>query len=275
MLDTSHPNSHKKSHKKMWLFVEPFILPAIMPVLLLVSWEVAVRSGFLPNTLIASPSQVIIDFFSMLMDGSLLKHSMISLRRLIIGFLLGTFLGISFGAIVGTSRIGARLLEPSILTLIPIPPIAWIPLLIIIFGIGESSKIFLISIGGFCTLFIHTAHGIRAADKHLVELAQVLGKSQTSMFWHILLPSAIPNIIASMRVTLALSWTLLLAAEVVASSQGLGWLIWDSRNFSRPDDMIVGMVTVGILGKLSDSLLVWLEHYFTRWRKTYRDIINV
>jgi sulfonate transport system permease protein len=251
------------------------LLSAVVPVTLLIAWELAVRWGFFPKALIASPTRVFTRFFEMLFGLELLKHATISLIRLLTGFVLGALLGILFGTVVGASRLGARLFEPSILSLIPIPPIAWIPLLIILFGIGDLSKILLISIGSFCTLFIHTAYGIRTADKNLVEVANVLGKSRLSTLWHILLPSAIPNILSSMRVAMALSWTLLIASEVIASSKGLGWLIWDSRNFSRPDDMIVGMVAVGILGKLTDTLLVRLERYLTRWRATYQDIPNV
>lgn len=246
-----------------------------VPIVLLLMWELAVRYGFFPNTLIASPTQVLSKFVAMVLDMQLFGHAAISLLRLLSGFVLGTLLGIVLGTIVGATRLGARLFEPSVLSLIPIPPIAWIPLLIILFGIGDASKILLISIGSFCTLFIHTAYGIRTADKNLVEVADVLGKSRVSKLRYILLPSAVPNILSSMRVAMALSWTLLIAGEVIASSKGLGWLIWDSRNFSRPDEMIVGMVAVGILGKLTDSLLIRLERYLTRWRVTYQDLPDV
>lgn len=242
-----------------------------IPLLILLLWELSVRFDFLPNTLIASPTQVIYKFFIMLSDFRLIDNSYISLQRLLSGFILGSGLGIMVGTLVGYSLLFARLFEPTILSLIPIPPIAWIPLLIILFGIGETSKIILISIGSFCTLFIHTVYGIRSADKNLVEVAKVLEKSNLSMLFNVLLPSSIPSILSSMRVAMALSWTLLLSSEVIASSKGLGWLIWDSRNFSRADDMFVGMVAVGILGKMTDSILVSLERYLTRWRNTYGD----
>jgi len=244
---------------------------SIFPIVLLLLWELAVRFGYFPNTLIATPSQVIVKFFIMLFNGRLFVHSFVSLGRLFWGFIIGTSLGVILGTLVGYSRLIARVIEPSILTLIPIPPIAWIPLLIIIFGIGETSKIALIAIAGFCTLFLNTAYVIRSADKNLVEVAYVLQKSQKSLLLKVLLPSAIPSIFSGMRLAMALSWTLLMASEIIASSKGLGWLIWDARNFSRPDDMIVGMVTVGILGKFTDSLLIKTERYLTRWRRTYQD----
>ena len=247
---------------------------AVVPVTLLVLWEAAVRCAWVPNSLIASPLQVAIRLVRMLGDLTLLKNTLISLKRLSLGFGIGTAIGILTGVVVGASRVGARMLEPTILTLMPIPPIAWIPLLIILFGIGDVSKIALISLGSFSALFFSTSYGIRTADRNLVELARVLEKDRRVLIFDILLPAALPTILSSMRVALALSWTLLICSEVIASSSGLGWLIWDARNFSRADDMIVGMIAVGVLGKGSDWLLDLLERWVTRWRVAYRDLPN-
>jgi sulfonate transport system permease protein len=175
------------------------------------------------------------------------------------------------GVLLAFRPTAARIFEPTVLSLIPIPPIAWIPLLIILLGIGEASKVALISIGSFCTLFLQSAYCIRTGDKMLVEMALALNKDDRALLWRVLFPSALPGIISSMRVALALSWTLLIASEVIASSSGLGWLIWNARNFSRPNDMFVGMATVGLLGKLSDWGLVVLEAKLTRWRRAFRD----
>ena len=270
-MDEFISNSEKKRKRQNIRILQGIILPCI----LLLAWELAVRTGFFPNTIVASPTQVFFNFFVMIRDMRLLKHSYVSLGRLFLGFAIGTALGILLGSLVGYSRWLARLIEPTILSLIPIPPIVWIPLLIIIFGIGELSKVSLIAIAGFCTLFIHTAYGIRTADRKLVEVAYIFEKGRRSLFLKILLPSAITNILSSMRIALAISWTLLMASEIIASSKGLGWLMWDARNFSRPDDMMVGMLTVGILGRLTDSLLIKLERYLTRWRQTYGEVQNV
>ncbi|MEM1362324.1 MAG: ABC transporter permease [Pseudomonadota bacterium] len=243
----------------------------VVPLVLVLLWELSLQIGWVPRTLIAGPIDVVERFARLISNGVLFEHIAVSLQRLIIGFALGSFLGISLGVYVAYRPLGARMLEPTILSLIPVPPIAWIPLLIIFFGIGEGSKIALISIGSFCTLFIQAAYGIRTGDRMLVEMAHANNKSDASILWRVLLPGALPGILASMRVALALSWTLLIASEVIASSSGLGWLIWNARNFSRPDDMLVGMVTVGLLGKLSDWSLVQLEARLTRWRRAFRD----
>jgi ABC-type nitrate/sulfonate/bicarbonate transport system permease component len=243
-----------------------------VPLVLLSVWELAVQHGWVPRSLIAGPGAVAERFVQMATDGSLVHHIWISIRRLVLGFSLGTTLGILLGVLVSFRPTAARLLEPTVLSLIPIPPIAWIPLLIILLGIGEASKVALISIGSFCTLFLQSAYGVRTGDRLLVEMAHALNKDDRALLWQVLFPGALPGILSSMRVALALSWTLLIASEVIASSSGLGWLIWNARNFSRPNDMFVGMATVGLLGKLSDWGLVALEARLTRWRHAFRDI---
>jgi sulfonate transport system permease protein len=244
----------------------------VVPIALIVFWDISVRRGWVPNTLIASPLQVVIRFWAMLVSGEIFKHLSISLWRLTLGFGIGTFLGVTTGALVGFSRRLARFIEPTLLTLCPIPPIAWIPLLIILLGIDDSSKIALIAIAGFFTLFIQTAYSVRTTDRALVEVGMVLEKSRMEMLFQILLPSALPDILVNLRIALGISWSLLMASEIIASSSGLGWLIWQARNFSQPDDMIVGMIVIGISGKFTDVILVQLEKYMTRWRRVYRDV---
>lgn len=247
-------------------------IPTIFPIFLVAIWELAVRFGWWPRTLIAAPSQVLQDFLTLTLSAQLLEHSLISLGRLLGGFLLGSTLGVLAGSLVGLSKLFERLLAPTMQFLAPVPPVAWIPLLIILLGIGESSKIALITIGVFFVIFVNTFQGIRGADQKLVEVAQVYEKKFGELLLYVLFPSALPSILTGMRVALGLAWILLIAAEVIASEKGLGWLIWDARNFSRPDDMIVGMVTVGILGKLSDSLMARLETSLLQWRQAFKGV---
>lgn len=256
-----------KSPKNRLIFFQSLIIP----VALIVFWDVSVRWAWIPNTLIASPLQVALRFWEMLLSGEILEHLSVSLWRLTTGFAIGTLLGTTIGALVGYSKTLARFLEPTILTLCPVPPIAWIPILIILLGIDDASKIALIAIAGFFTLFIQTAYSIRTTDKKLVEVGLVFEKSRMEMLFQILLPSALPNILANIRLALAFSWTLLMASEIIASSKGMGWLIWHARNFSKSDEMIVGMIVIGISGKLTDLCVVLLEQRLTRWRRVYRD----
>ncbi len=244
-------------------------LALLIPVLLLVGWDFSVRFGIVPSSLVASPGMTLRAFVVMLHDGTLAANCLISGQRLILGFIAGTFVGIVVGIMLAVNRTFCRMLEPTISVLAPIPPIAWVPFLIMLLGIGELSKICLIALGTFFIVVLHTVQGIRSADRQYIELANVLGKKPHEMLYHVLLPAALPEIFTGMRVAMGLSWTLLLLSEIIASSQGLGWLIWDARNFSRADDLIVGMIVVGILGRVSDLILVALERSLTRWRTTF------
>lgn len=241
-----------------------------LPILLVLVWDWCVKTGRWPPSLIAGPGKVYHKWFQLLREGVLWENMQASLFRLFAGFLLGSFLGILLGICVGLSRPLARLLEPLLLILIPVPPLAWIPLLIIAFGIDQGVKIALLSIGSFCTLFLAASFSARSTDKNLLELSALYGKSGWLTIRKIILPSSAPAIVGSLRVAMALSWTLLMASEMIAASSGLGWFIWDSRNFSRPDDMISGMITVGLLGWLTDYLLLRMGRYFNRWKVPVR-----
>lgn len=246
------------------------VLALAVPIGLVVAWHVAVVSGVLPHTLVAGPLDSLEAFVRLAMDGTLIEHAWVSVRRIAIGFAIGSTVGILAGAVIGTSPLAAKILEPTALTLIPVPAVAWIPVLVIVFGIGEFSKVTLVAIGSATTLILATAAGIRSASQDLVEVAQLYEKSRWTVLRTVLLPSAAPSIVASARVAMALSWTLLVAAEVIASANGLGWLIWDSRNFARPAAMIAGMLAIGILGKATDGLLARFGRYLTRWDRSYR-----
>ena len=205
----------------------------------------------------------------MITSGDLFRHLGASLMRIGAGWIIGSIAGVIMGGLIGLSWLWRSAGLPFISALFPVPKIALLPLLILWCGIGETSKVLLIGLGSFCTLYLHTAHGIRGADRKLVEVAYVLGKSRSVLIRSVIFPAALPEIFAAARIAMALSWALLIVAEVIASSSGLGWFIWDARNFNRPSDMIVGMIVIGVLGKLSDALLGRVGHFVTRWRDTY------
>lgn len=243
-------------------------LSAVVPIALVALWEVSVRAGWLPSTLIAPPSAVAVDAWLLTADGKLGYNAYVSLARLAVGFSLGATLALVLGSLVGLFRLAERLIGPTIQILSPIPVVAWIPLFIVFFGI-DGSRVALIATGTFWVVFFGVVQGIRGADARLVEVAYLYNKPTPDVLFRLLLPAALPNILAALRIALGLSWILLLTAEVIASSSGLGWLIWDSRNFSRPDDMIVGMAAVGLLGALTDRGVALLQRRVLRWRSTF------
>lgn len=245
------------------------IIGILLPALMIIAWHLAVVSGVLPSSLIASPAAVIVALVSLTQSGEVFLHIWASGYRLLAGFLLGSICGVLAGLLVGVSRYSDRVLSPTLSILAPIPPVAWIPLLIVFFGIGDGSKVALIAIGAFFVTQTSAVAGIRGADSALIELARANGKSSFSLARHILVPAAMYEVFTSARIALALSWILLIAAEVIASSNGLGWLIWDSRNFARPDEMIAAMVVVGVLGKVTDSFLLFLQRRVLKWKTEF------
>jgi len=225
--------------------------------------------GWLPTSLLSRPSEVALDLGKQLASGALFHHSWVSLRRLFIGFAVGSVLAVFFGALVGLSRRAERILAPTFSILAPVPVSAWIPLIIILFGIEELSKVSVIAVGTFFLVFFGTVEGIRSVDNRLVEVALMYGKTRWQLLIYILIPSACGSIIRGMRSALGLGWILLVVAEVIASSDGLGWLMWDARNFSRPADLVVGMIAVGALGALTDFLLAHLQKRLMFWNRTF------
>lgn len=250
------------------------ILGLLLPAVLILLWHFLVKFGVFPSSLVAKPSSVGTAFLELIKDGSLLKHIWSSLFRLALGFAVGSILALILGLFVGTSDLVSKILNPTLSTLGPIPPVAWIPLLIILFGIGDGSKIALIAMGTFFVMYTSIISGIENVQGKWLEIGSLYEKTKVFMIKNVLLPAALSQVFLSARVALALSWILLIAAEVIASSSGLGWLIWDSRNFSRPDDMIVGMIVVGALGKLSDEIMKHLEYKMVPWKHQDRKKIT-
>ncbi len=250
-----------------WLM--SLLVGSIVPIGLLTAWEITTRTEYFPKAIVASPGAVIVNLSTRLADGSLLYHSAMSLRRLLIGFVLGSVWAIVLGLFVGASRWGQRLVHPTALFLSPVPVSAWIPALIAVAGIDELSKVLLLSMSTFYVVYFATVNGVRSVDTELVEVAKVCGKNRWELVSEVLLPWATDTIVKGMRSALGICWVVLIVAEAIASSNGLGWMIWDSRNFARSDDMIVGMIAVGILGAATDQLLGILNKWLVFWRPAF------
>jgi sulfonate transport system permease protein len=147
----------------------------------------------------------------------------------------------------------------------PIPPIAWIPLVILWMGIGEASKVFLIFLGGFFTILLNVIDGIRYTDKKLLEVASVMETPKKKYILHLVIPAAFPSIFTGLRVAMGTCWTCVVAAELVASSSGVGYMISNARNFGRMDIVIIGMISIGIVGKVMDVILMQIEKRVLSW----------
>ena len=241
----------------------------LLPIIIAGGWELAARTGLVQNTLLPPPSGVLAAFWNLLVRGRLLMHAAASLQRVLAGFALAAALGLGVGIAMGTSRAGGRLGDLVIQVLRPIPPIAWIPLAILWFGIGESSKVFIIFLGAVFPIVINTLEGIRATDRRFVELARVLEVPRGRFVRQVILPGALPAIITGLRVGLGNAWVCVVAAELIAADKGVGFIIVDGRELSRTDVVIAGMATIGIIAKLMDVALRHLEARLVRGRAAY------
>jgi len=239
-----------------------------LPVLIILLLEAVVRLGWIAAYQMPAPSEVAQTLLH-LADGALWKHIGASLSRVLAGFAIGAALGLLFAAWVGLSREAEAWLEPTFASLRAIPSLAWVPLLLLWLGIGETSKVTLIAIGAFFPVYLNGVAAIRNIDRKLVEVGRMYGFSPLRLARRILLPAALPGVFTGLRSALSLSWMFLVAAELIAATRGLGYLLSDGRETSRPDLVLAAIIVLALLGKLSDGLLASLEQRWLTWRDTF------
>jgi sulfonate transport system permease protein len=240
-----------------------------VPVVILLTLEIAVRIGWVESYQMPAPSEIAATLMD-LTDGALWKHIGASLTRVLSGFLIGAALALVFAAWVGLSREAEAYLEPTFAGLRSIPSLAWVPLLLLWLGIGETSKVVLIAIGAFFPVYLNGVAAIRSIDRKLVEVGQMYRFSQRQMVVHVFLPAALPGLFTGLRSGLSLSWMFLVAAELIAATKGLGYLLSDGRETSRPDIVLAAIIVLAVLGKLTDGVLAMLERRFLSWRDTFK-----
>ena len=237
----------------------------VLPVLILLVLEGVVRIGWLPSYQMPAPSEIAVTLTD-LAEGALWKHISASLLRVLAGFAIGASLALVFAAWVGLSREAEAYLEPTFAGLRSIPSLAWVPLLLLWLGIDETSKVVLIAIGAFFPVYLNGVAAIRDIDRKLVEVGQMYGFSRARLVRRILLPAALPGLFTGLRSGLSLAWMFLVAAELIAATKGLGYLLSDGRETSRPDIVLAAIIVLALLGKLSDGLLAALEKRCLAWR---------
>ena len=239
-----------------------------LPVLILLLLEFVVRIGWLPSYQMPAPSDIALTLGD-LAEGPLWKHISASLLRVLLGFAIGASLALIFAAWVGLSREAEAWLEPTFAGLRSIPSLAWVPLLLLWLGIDETSKIVLIAIGAFFPVYLNGVAAIRNIDRKLVEVGQMYGFSHLRLVRRILLPAALPGLFTGLRSGMSLAWMFLVAAELIAATKGLGYLLSDGRETSRPDIVLAAIIVLALLGKLSDGVLAGLEKRWLTWRDTF------
>ncbi|MGC4063901.1 MAG: ABC transporter permease [Polyangiaceae bacterium] len=240
-----------------------------MGALLLLVWELAGRLSWVDTVALPTPCAVGRTVCRLLVSGTLLGHIATSLWRVLEGFAISAAVGLSLGLLSGISPLGARLLDLPVQLVRPVPPIAWIPLAILWFGIGELSKVFIIFLGAVFPIFVNTVDGIRQTDVRFIELARVLSVSRLKLIRSVVVPGALPAIMTGLRLGVGNAWICVLAAELIAAERGIGYVIVDGRELSQPDVVIAGMLAIGVVGKLMDFGLKRLEVRVFSWKRQY------
>lgn len=243
------------------------ILPplAVMAFLIVVWWIVVIQTE---SVIFPTPLQVVTGTLELAADGTLWEHIGSSLARVGAGFLLAVVVAIPMGLWMGRVDGAYTTLNPIFQILRPISPIAWIPLAILWFGVGNVSPIFLIFIASVFPMIVQTAAGVHTIERRYLRAAENFGVSRAVLFRQVVIPAVLPEIIVGMRITLGVAWLVVVAAEMIALRSGLGYLIMDSRNAgNRYDLVIAAMIIIGMIGLLLDGATRLLERLKSvRWR---------
>lgn len=244
----------------------PATLGAVLPIGLLVLWQAASSLGVFSVAQLPSPSMVVAAAVELLGRGALGAYVAVSTQRVLAGFAIGASLGLLLGAITGLARSWDRFLGPSLGGLRAVPSLAWVPLLILWLKIGEESKLTLIAIGAFFPVYTTVSGALRHVDRHLVEAGRAFGLRGIRLFFAVQLPAVLPSVISGLRLALAQAWLFLVAAELIASSSGLGFLLVDSQNNGRVDRILLAIVLLALLGKATDAIIGLAERSTSqRW----------
>lgn len=241
------------------------ITPWLIPLLLLFGWQFLSWVGAIPERILPAPTQVFAAGVELFSTGELVNHVGISLSRALIGFLIGGIIGFLFGLFNGVFKIADLFFDTSIQMLRNIPHLALIPLVILWFGIDETSKIFLVALGVLFPVYINTYHGIKSVDKKLIEMGKAYGLKGVGLFFHVILPGAMSSILVGIRFSLGVTWLTLIVAETISAHSGIGFMAMNAREFMQMDVIVLSIVLYALFGKLSDIIARYLERRLLKW----------
>ncbi len=261
-----------------------FLRGVAVPVILLLVWEACARAGFFSPIVLPAPSAVAAKWWASLMpvqpfdpatqsrlawlvSGEMVQDAYASLFRVVVGFLVGAVLALPVGLGMGASQRVYALFNPLLQVLRPIPPIAFIPLAILWFGLGNPPAVFLISLGAFFPVLMNTIAGVRHVDGIYLRAARNLGAGEWTIFSRVILPAATPYILAGVRIGIGTAFIVVIVSEMIAVDNGLGFRILEAREFMWSDKIIAGMLMIGLLGLGLDTGISRLNNHLLRWHR--------
>ncbi len=236
-------------------FRRPVWLAFISTLLAILIWAIIAQSSNLGKQVFPGPVEVLSAFNEILTNGTLIKHSIASLFRVTVGFYLAALIGIPLGIILGLNRMLREMIDPIVQFLRPISPLAWIPLAMLWLGIGDQPAIFLIFLSSFFSLVMATTVAVKSINPIYFQVAANFNFSRMELLTKVIIPAITPDVITGLRITVAVAWLVVVAAEMIAVQSGLGYLILDSRNALRMDFVMVAMIVIGWIGLSIDLIM--------------------
>jgi NitT/TauT family transport system permease protein len=274
-MTAEHARDCHSLEASLWRRAKPVVLALIVPLLLLAFWQVATTQQW--TRLIPTPREVaeyMVDFavggiYDDAYSATLITHLLASMSRVYGGFALAALFALPIGMMVGRLPTARMLLDPFLQVMRPIPVTAWLPLSMILFGLGAKSAFALVCLGAFYPILLNTIFGVRSVDPKLFEAASMLGCRGNAQFYKVVLPAAMPSIFTGLRLGLGLAWFVIVVGEMTGVPQGLGAVIMDARTLSRTDLVICGMIVIGLAGYLSDRVVVMIGNRLLRWSPSH------
>jgi NitT/TauT family transport system permease protein len=251
------------------------LLGLIVPFTFLVVWWFTVAAGIFPKTVLPSPGSVALAMVDWAFgakangdySGTLLEAILASGQRVLAGYGIATVLALVLGVPIGASKMMGRLFDPFIHLLRPIPVTAWVPLSLVFFGFGFKGAVFLVALGSFFPIVVNTIEGVRGANRSLLKVGRMLGSSNLQFLRFFILPASLPSIFVGLRLGMGISWVLIIVAEMMSVKSGIGYTLLDAYSFGRFDVVIAAMIMLGMMGFLSDTVIVAIQSRMLRWHR--------
>lgn len=260
---------YKEKKRPLWM---QMLLSVLGIIVFIGIWEAVVKFGLISEDKLVAPSQIVLTFMDKLEnpipDGNtIIVHFLTSLKLVVLGFLVSCIIGVPLGLFMGFFNVANRIFTPIFEIIRPIPPLAWIPIVIVVLGIGLKAELFIIFVASFVPCVINSYTGIRATSQTLINVAKTAGANKFQIFYKVGIPSALPMVFTGIKVSFGSAWATLVAAEMIASSEGLGYMIQQGRVARRPDIVLLGMLVIGLVGAVLTAILSVLEKKAIPWRR--------
>jgi NitT/TauT family transport system permease protein len=242
-------------------------LSVLSPLLLLLVWELLARAGIVDTRLLSSPSLIIKSLMPLVVSGELLHNTLVSVQRVVLGFIAGSIPGVLLGVTMGLSPLVRSSIEPMIQATYPIPKLAIMPLILLVFGLGETSKIFTIAIGVFYLVVINAMAGVLHIEKIYLDVARNFRANRRDFYLTVAFPGALPMIFTGLKLGMGMALILVVAAEMSAAKAGVGWMIWRAYDMFAIEQMFIALMVLSVLGYLFSILLDLVEHWVIPWKR--------